>query len=71
MFIPAGVVHGTVNIGDEPLEIRAVYPSTVVRMEMVERNPMPGTEHEPPRVSVYDMTTGQFTILGETKRRGD
>lgn len=65
VFIPAGAVHGTVNIGDEPVEIRAVYPSTVVRMDMVERNPMPGTEDEPPHVSVYDMAAGTFVILAE------
>lgn len=39
VFIPAGTIHGTVNIGDEPVQIRAVYPSTVVRMDLVERNP--------------------------------
>jgi quercetin dioxygenase-like cupin family protein len=67
VFIPAGVIHGTVNIGDEPVEIRAVYPSTVVEMSLVERNPAPGTEDRAPRVSVYDMATGSFTVLGETE----
>lgn len=67
VFIPAGTVHGTTNIGDEPVEIRAVYPATVVRMDMVERNAMPGTEQEPPRVSVYDLGIGEFTVLGETR----
>jgi quercetin dioxygenase-like cupin family protein len=67
VFIPAGAVHGTVNIGREPLEIRAVYPATRVRMDLVERNPMPGTEADPPHSSLYDMATGEFTILGETK----
>ena len=67
VFIPAGSVHGTVNIGDEPVLVRAVYPSTVVRMDMVERNPMPGTEGQPPRATVYDMATGAFTILHDTE----
>ncbi|WP_322936262.1 hypothetical protein [Nocardioides bizhenqiangii] len=66
VFIPAGSIHGTMYIGDEPVRIRAVYPSTTVRMDMVERNPLPGTEGQPPRVSVYDMATGSFTILHET-----
>lgn len=67
VFIPAGTIHGTVNIGDEPVQIRAVYPSTVVRMDLVERNPMPGTEDQPPHASVYDMETGTFTVLHETE----
>jgi quercetin dioxygenase-like cupin family protein len=66
VFIPAGVVHGTVNTGDAPLEVRAVYASTVVRMHMVQRNARPGTEGEAPKVSRYDMATGQYVLLGET-----
>jgi len=66
VFIPAGAVHGTINTGEEPLEIRAVYPATEVRMDLVERNAMPGTEAEPPRASYYNMATGEFTYLGET-----
>jgi quercetin dioxygenase-like cupin family protein len=67
VFIPAGAIHGTVNTGGEPLEIRAVYPTTDVRMDLVERNPMPGTEDEPPRASRYDMATAEFTYLGDTE----
>ncbi len=66
VFIPAGAVHGCVNIGDVPVEIRAVYPATRVRMDMVERNPAPGTEDQPPMASVYDLATGEFTVLGQT-----
>ena len=66
VFIPAGVVHGTVNTGDVPVEVRAVYPATVVRMDLVERNPAPGTQDEPPRATRYDLTTGEFDVLGET-----
>ena len=66
VFIPAGAIHGTVNTGDVPLEISAVFPATSVRMDMVERNPMPGTEDRPPQASRYDMATGEFTVLGDT-----
>ena len=67
VFIPAGSIHGTVNIGDTPVEIRAIYPATVVRMDLVERNPMPGTEQDRPRATRYDMATGEFTVIGQTK----
>lgn len=49
VFIPAGAVHGTVNTGSEPVEVRAVFPRTVVRIDSVERNPLPGTEDEAPK----------------------
>ncbi len=68
VFIPAGAIHGSVNIGEEPVEIRAVYPATVVRMDLVERNPMPGTEDRAPHASVYDMANGTFTVLHPTER---
>jgi mannose-6-phosphate isomerase-like protein (cupin superfamily) len=67
VFIPAGAIHGTMNTGDVPLEIRAVYPSTTVRMDCVERNPAPGTESAPQNATTYDMTTGAFTIHGTTE----
>ena len=66
VFIPAGTVHGTVNLGDEPVEVRAVFPATRVRLDMVERNAMPGTEDRAPHVTIYDMATGEFEDLGET-----
>ncbi len=66
VFIPAGAIHGTLNLGDEPVEIRAVNPSTVVRMDLGEPNPMPGTEDQAAHASVYDMATGTFTVLHET-----
>ncbi len=62
VFIPAGVPHGTRNTGERALHIHAVFPRTTVRMEMLERNPAPGTETEPPRTSVYDFATGEFTV---------
>jgi quercetin dioxygenase-like cupin family protein len=66
VFIPAGAIHGTVNAGNTPVEIRAVFPSTVVRLDCVERNPAPGTEDAPPHATTYDMATGAFTVHGPT-----
>jgi len=60
------VLYESVNTGDVPVEVRAVYPATVVRMDLVERNPAPGTQDEPPRATRYDLTTGEFDVLGET-----
>lgn len=67
VFIPAGVVHSTLNVGAAPVELRAIYPATVVRMHLVERNPLPGTEQEPPRITRYDMASGDFDVIGETE----
>ena len=64
--LPAGAVHGTVNTGDEPLEVRAIYPATSVRMDLVQRNPRPGTEDAAPQASTYDMASGEFVIHGPT-----
>ena len=69
LFVPAGSVHGCVNVGEVPVEIRAVYPGTRVRMDLVERNPMPGTEERLPQATAYDLATGEFTALGETRPR--
>ncbi len=66
VFIPSGTIHGTVNLGDEPVEVRAVFPATSVRMDLVERNAQPGTEDRAPHAVIYDMATGEFTTLGET-----
>lgn len=66
VFIPAGAIHGTVNIGTTPVEIRAVFPSTTVRVDAVERNPAPGTEDAPPQATTYDLATGGFVAHGPT-----
>lgn len=66
VFIPAGTVHGTRNTGDAPLHIHAVFPATKVQMQMLERNPAPGTEADPPQTTVYDFATGEFETLGPT-----
>jgi quercetin dioxygenase-like cupin family protein len=66
VFIPAGMTHGTVNAGEIPLHVHAVFPSTRVRMEMLDRNPAPGTEAEPPMTTVYDFATGDVVLIGPT-----
>jgi quercetin dioxygenase-like cupin family protein len=71
VFIPAGAVHGTLNTGDRPVEVRAVFPTTRVRMDAVERNPAPGTEANPPMATTYDFATGTATVHGPTRRAGD
>jgi len=60
VFIPAGVVHGQSNAGTEPLQIRAIFPGTSIEIEMLDRNPAPGTEGDPPAHVVYDGRTGEI-----------
>jgi quercetin dioxygenase-like cupin family protein len=52
VFIPARVVHGTRNLGDEPLRIHAAFPSATVTIRYHARNPAPGTEGDPPQAPV-------------------
>jgi quercetin dioxygenase-like cupin family protein len=66
VFIPAGVVHGALNVGDQPVEVRAVFPTTRVRMDALERNPAPGTESAPPMATTYDFAAGSATVHGPT-----
>lgn len=70
VFIPAGAIHGTINTGSVPVEVRAVFPTTVVRMDAVERNPAPGTEDTPPQATSYDFATGAVTVHGPTRLPG-
>lgn len=67
VFIPAGTEHGTTNTGTGVLHVHAVFPATKVLMEMLERNPAPGTEDQPPMTTRYDFTTGEFEVLGPTQ----
>jgi quercetin dioxygenase-like cupin family protein len=66
VFIPAGAVHGTQNIGQEPVEVRAVFPTTRVRIDAVERNPAPGTRDAVPQAVTYDFGAGTAIIHGPT-----
>lgn len=64
IFIPAGVTHGTANTGDGPLRLHAVFPSSLIDIAMLERNPAPGTESDAPSHTVYDARTGEFRVIG-------
>ena len=68
IFIPAGAEHGTANVGDEVLHVHAVFAARTVLMEMLERNPAPGTEDAPPMTTRYDFATGAFEVIGPTQR---
>ena len=63
IFIPAGTPHGTANAGDKPLQIHAVFPATSIEIVMLERNPAPGTEADPPGRNRYDLRTGNFEAI--------
>jgi quercetin dioxygenase-like cupin family protein len=63
IFIPAGAAHGTRNVSGGPMLVHAVFPATTIDIDMLERNPAPGTEDEPPRRSRYDLRTGAFEIV--------
>ncbi len=63
VFIPAGVIHGTTNVGDIDIRFVAVFPSTTVNMDLLERIPAPGTEDRDAVHTEWDMRTGTITIL--------
>ena len=48
VFIPAKVAHGFKNIGKNPADIVAVFPSREVDINYLDRNPAPGTEKQAP-----------------------
>jgi len=59
VIVPAGVPHGTRNIGDEPVRLHAIFPASRIDMQYLERNPAPGTEGDDPRPGVvWDTRTG-------------
>ena len=47
VFIPAGTAHRTRNASDSPVRVHAMFPSEVIGIEYLERNPAPGTENDP------------------------
>jgi quercetin dioxygenase-like cupin family protein len=49
VFVPAGTAHGWGNPGGTVLRAHAVFPSDVIDIEYIERNPAPGTEGDPPQ----------------------
>ncbi|MBA3364360.1 MAG: cupin domain-containing protein [Actinobacteria bacterium] len=64
IFVPAGAAHGTTNTGSGPLRLHAIFPAPVIEMQMLERNPAPGTEHLAPSHTEYDARTGEFRVIG-------
>ena len=55
VFVPAGVAHGARNVGSEPASYLAVFPTTAIDIEYLDRNPAPGTEGDAPQpLVVYD-----------------
>ncbi|HVM09854.1 MAG TPA: cupin domain-containing protein [Acidimicrobiales bacterium] len=67
VFIPAGKDHATLNTGPNVLHVHAIFPARKVLMEMLERNPAPGTEDAPPMTTRYDFATGEFEVLGPSR----
>jgi len=64
VIIPAGDVHGTRNMGDGIVRLRAVFPSHKIDIEYVERNAAPETEGDEPQPPVvYDTRTGTVEPL--------
>jgi quercetin dioxygenase-like cupin family protein len=64
LFVPAGLAHTTVNVGDEPVRLTAVFPSHVVDIRYLERVPAPGTEGDEPGPPVaYDIRTGDVLAV--------
>jgi len=56
VFIPAGVPHGTRNLGADVLLMHAVFPSHLLSIQYLDRNPAPGTEANAPQLPItYDM----------------
>ena len=49
VFVPARTPHGTRAVGDAKVAIRAVFPSRVIDITYLERNPAPGTEDDLPQ----------------------
>ena len=63
-FVPHGVAHGWKNVGHEVAKVIAIFPQSRVGIEMLERNPAPGTEGRAPSTLEYDLRTGEFRELG-------
>ena len=65
VFIPAGAPHGMRNAGEQVVEFHAAFPSAVLDIEYLERNPAPGTEDAPPQPPfAIDLRAGTVTPLG-------
>jgi quercetin dioxygenase-like cupin family protein len=49
VFIPAGTSHAWANVGADVASFHAVFPTDVLDITYLERNPAPGTEGNPPQ----------------------
>jgi mannose-6-phosphate isomerase-like protein (cupin superfamily) len=49
VLIPSGMPHALVNTGVEELRLTGFFPSTVIDITYLERNPAPETEGQPPQ----------------------
>jgi quercetin dioxygenase-like cupin family protein len=64
VIVPAGAAHGTRNVGEGVVRLRAVFPSHRIDIEYLERNPAPGTEADAPQPpAVFDARTGAVEPL--------
>jgi hypothetical protein len=63
VFIPAGVPHGLINRGSEPLALEAVFPTASIWIRYLERNAAPGTEADAiaPAMTIH-VRTGEVTF---------
>ena len=52
VIVPAGAAHGTRNVGEDAVRLRAVFPSHRIDIEYLERNPAPGTEADEPQPAI-------------------
>jgi mannose-6-phosphate isomerase-like protein (cupin superfamily) len=60
LFVPKGAIHELQNVGDVPMKIHEIFPTLMIDMEMLGRNPAPGTEAKAPSHLMYDAVTGDF-----------
>jgi quercetin dioxygenase-like cupin family protein len=49
VFVPAGTPHAGRPVGDSSVRFLGVFPSPQIGIEMLDRNPAPGTEGDPPQ----------------------
>lgn len=67
VFIPAGTPHGTRNVGSDVLDLHAVFPSSIVSIQYLDRNPAPGTEGDAPMPPItYDLRTWAAASAAES-----
>lgn len=63
VFVRGGVVHGARNPGQATVRYVAVFASTTIDIDMIERVPKPGTEDAAPSHTEWDMRGGSIRTL--------